>query len=130
MFVAAVLTAGGLFRSAMALRLEPALIQRTGNRLDVIAAYEIGRVAAFWLIERTSAFFCEVRKGCSGGLRSKAEDFRFWHFRKCHLPDLSPECAAKQTSLDHLELMGSRPNYTGGLTTASSRPSFRSRRKI
>ena len=31
-FVAAVLTAGGLFRRAMALRLEPALVQRTVNR--------------------------------------------------------------------------------------------------
>jgi hydrogenase/urease accessory protein HupE len=56
-FVAAVLAAGGLFRTAMALRFEPALIQRTVNRLDVIAAYAIGTVAAFWLIERTSAFF-------------------------------------------------------------------------
>ena len=56
-FVVAVLTAGSLFRAAMALRLEPALIQRTVNRLDVIAAYMIGTVAAFWLIERTSAFF-------------------------------------------------------------------------
>jgi hydrogenase/urease accessory protein HupE len=56
-FVAAVLTAGRLFRTTMALRLEPALIQRTVNRLDVIAAYAIGTVAAFWLIERTSAFF-------------------------------------------------------------------------
>jgi hypothetical protein len=56
-FVAAVLAAGGLFRTAMALRLELALIQRTVNRLDVIAAYAIGTVAAFWLIERTSAFF-------------------------------------------------------------------------
>jgi hypothetical protein len=55
-FVAAVLTAGGLFRAAMALRLEPCLMQRTVNRLDVIAAYAIGTVAAFWLIERTSAF--------------------------------------------------------------------------
>jgi hydrogenase/urease accessory protein HupE len=56
-FVAAVLTAGGLFRSAMTLRLEPSLIQRTVNRLDVFAAHAIGTVAAFWLIERTSAFF-------------------------------------------------------------------------
>jgi hydrogenase/urease accessory protein HupE len=56
-FVAAVLAAGGLFRTAMTLRLEPALIQRTVNRLDVIAAYVIGTVAAFWLIERTSGFF-------------------------------------------------------------------------
>jgi hydrogenase/urease accessory protein HupE len=56
-FVAAVLMAGGLFRTAMAVRLKPALVQRTVNRLDVIAAYAIGTVAAFWLIERTSSFF-------------------------------------------------------------------------
>lgn len=55
-FVAAVLAAGGLFRTAMALRLKPALLQRVANRLDVIAAYAIGTLAAFWLIERTSAF--------------------------------------------------------------------------
>ena len=55
-FVAAVLTAGFLFRTALALRLEPAMIQRTVNRLDIIAAYATGTVAAFWLIERTSAF--------------------------------------------------------------------------
>jgi hypothetical protein len=41
----------------MARRLKPALIQRTVNRLDVIAAYAIGTLAAFWLIERTSTFF-------------------------------------------------------------------------
>jgi hypothetical protein len=35
------MTAGGLFRRAMALRLEPALVQRkTVNRLDVTAAYQ------------------------------------------------------------------------------------------
>ena len=45
LFVPAAPTASGLFRTAMALRLEPALIQRTGNRLDVIAAYAIGTVA-------------------------------------------------------------------------------------
>jgi hypothetical protein len=56
-FVAAVLTTLGLFRSAMTLRLEPTLIQRAVNRLDVITAYVVGTVAAFWLIERTSAFF-------------------------------------------------------------------------
>jgi hypothetical protein len=54
--VAAVLAAGGLFRTAMALRLKPALLQRVANRVDVIAAYAIGTLAAFWLIERTSAF--------------------------------------------------------------------------
>jgi hypothetical protein len=41
----------------MTLRLEPTLIQQTVNRIDVLAAYAIGAVAAFWLIERTSAFF-------------------------------------------------------------------------
>jgi hypothetical protein len=41
----------------MALRLEPTLIQRAVNRLDVITPYVVGTVAAFWLIERTSAFF-------------------------------------------------------------------------
>ncbi len=56
-FVAAVLGAGGLFYTVMALRLEPALMRRAVNRLDVISAYAIGTVAAFWLIERTSAFF-------------------------------------------------------------------------
>jgi hydrogenase/urease accessory protein HupE len=56
-FVAAVLAAGGLFRTAMTLRIEPVLIQRAADRLDVNAAYAIGTVAAFWLIDRTSAFF-------------------------------------------------------------------------
>lgn len=56
-FVAAVLTAGGLFRTAMTLWLEATLIHRTVDRLDVLAAYAIGAVAAFWLIERTTAFF-------------------------------------------------------------------------
>jgi hydrogenase/urease accessory protein HupE len=56
-FVAAVLTAGELFRRAIAFRLAPALVQRTVKRLDVTAAYAIGAVAAYWLIERTSAFF-------------------------------------------------------------------------
>jgi hydrogenase/urease accessory protein HupE len=55
-FVAAVLTASALFQAAMALRFDPALVRRAVNRLDVIAAYAIGTVAAFWLIERTSAF--------------------------------------------------------------------------
>lgn len=56
-FVAAVLAAHELFRRAITLRLDPALVQRTVNRLDVTAAYAIGAVAAYWLIERTSAFF-------------------------------------------------------------------------
>jgi hydrogenase/urease accessory protein HupE len=56
-FVAAVLAAGELFRRAIALRLEPVSVQRTVNRLDVTAAYAIGAVAAYWLLERTAAFF-------------------------------------------------------------------------
>ena len=56
-FVAAVLATGELFSHAVALRFEPASVQRTINRLDVTAAYAIGAVAAYWLIERTSAFF-------------------------------------------------------------------------
>jgi hydrogenase/urease accessory protein HupE len=56
-FVAAVLLAGELVRRAAALRLEPAPIQRTADRLDVMAAYAIGAMAAYWLIERTTAFF-------------------------------------------------------------------------
>jgi hydrogenase/urease accessory protein HupE len=55
-FVAAVMTAGGLFRRAIAVRLDPALVQQTVNWLDVTAAYAIGAVAAYWLIERTTAF--------------------------------------------------------------------------
>jgi hypothetical protein len=55
-FVAAVMTAGGMFRRTMALRLKPALLTQTGNRLDVTAAYAIGAVAAYWLVERITAF--------------------------------------------------------------------------
>jgi hypothetical protein len=42
-FVAAVMMAGGLFRRATALRLEPALVQQTVNWLDVIAAYAMAQ---------------------------------------------------------------------------------------
>jgi hypothetical protein len=55
-FVAVVLAAGEGLRRAIALRLEPKLVQQTVNRLDVTAAYAIGAAAAYWLIERTSAF--------------------------------------------------------------------------
>jgi hydrogenase/urease accessory protein HupE len=57
MFVAAVLTASELFRRAIAFRLEPDMVQRAINRLDLPAAYAIGAMAAYWLIERTTAFF-------------------------------------------------------------------------
>jgi hydrogenase/urease accessory protein HupE len=56
-FVAVLLTTGWLFRRVIALRLGPDPVQRVVNRLDVTAAYGIGTVAAFWLIERTLAYF-------------------------------------------------------------------------
>jgi hydrogenase/urease accessory protein HupE len=56
-FVAAILAAYELFRRAITLLLDAALVQRTVDRLDVTAAYAIGVVAAYWLIERTSIFF-------------------------------------------------------------------------
>jgi hydrogenase/urease accessory protein HupE len=56
-FVAAVLTAGMLFRRAVALNVEPALAQIAVNRPEVTAAYAIGAAGAYWLIERVSSFF-------------------------------------------------------------------------
>ncbi len=55
-FVAMVLTLGAITRSVMRLCLEPAN-QRAVSLIDMFAAYAIGSVASFWLIERTSAFF-------------------------------------------------------------------------
>ena len=56
-FVAAILVTSELLRRALALRFEPAPIQRAADWLDVTAAYAIGALAACWLIQRTSAFF-------------------------------------------------------------------------
>jgi hydrogenase/urease accessory protein HupE len=56
-FVAAVLSLTSLFCFVTSKLLEPALIQPSLNRLDVILAYVIGVIAAYWLIERTTAFF-------------------------------------------------------------------------
>ena len=56
-FVAAILTIGWLLRRVASLRFGPALVQRIVDRVDVAAAYAIGAVAAYWLIERTTAFF-------------------------------------------------------------------------
>jgi hydrogenase/urease accessory protein HupE len=56
-FVAAVLAMAWLVGYAASLRFKPAPVQRAANRADVIAAYAIGAVAAYWLIERTTAFF-------------------------------------------------------------------------
>ena len=60
-FVAAVLAAGWLFRRAMALR---SSLPWSSERpmVDVTAAYAIGAVAAYWLIERTPDFLHEVRE--------------------------------------------------------------------
>jgi hypothetical protein len=55
-FVAVVLTVGEQFRRAIALCLDEPMVQRTVDRLDRAGAYVIGAVAAYWLIERTSAF--------------------------------------------------------------------------
>lgn len=55
-FVAVVLTAGELCRRALALRLQPASVQQTFNRIEMTATYAIGTLAAYWLIERASSF--------------------------------------------------------------------------
>jgi hydrogenase/urease accessory protein HupE len=56
-FVAAVLSLISLLRYATSRRLQPALVQRTFDRLDVTIAYAIGVTAAYWLVERTTALF-------------------------------------------------------------------------
>jgi hypothetical protein len=55
-FVAAVLSMDWLFRRLASVRFGPPLVQQTVDRIDVSAAYAIGAVAAYWLIERTTAF--------------------------------------------------------------------------
>ena len=56
-FVAVVLAAGDLIHRAMTLRFEPALLPSAADRLDITAACAIGALAAYWMIERTSALF-------------------------------------------------------------------------
>jgi hydrogenase/urease accessory protein HupE len=56
-FVAAVLSLISLFRYVASKLLEPARIQPAFDRLDVTVAYAIGIMAAFWLVERTTALF-------------------------------------------------------------------------
>jgi hydrogenase/urease accessory protein HupE len=56
-FVAAVLSLIWLLRHAASQLLAAALVKRAFDRLDVTIAYGIGVVAAYWLIERTTAFF-------------------------------------------------------------------------
>jgi hydrogenase/urease accessory protein HupE len=57
LFVATVLSLIALSRYVASQVLEPALILRTFDRLDVTAAYAIGIAAAYWLVERTTALF-------------------------------------------------------------------------
>ena len=56
-FVAVVLSLIWSLRHAASQRLETALVKRAFDRLDGAIAYGIGVVAAYWLIERTTAFF-------------------------------------------------------------------------
>ena len=56
-FVAVIMAAGWIFRRGIALCAKPASVPQADNRLDFAAAYAIGTIAAFWLIERTYAFF-------------------------------------------------------------------------
>jgi hypothetical protein len=56
-FVAAVLSVIWLSRHAASQPREAALVKRAFDRLDVAMAYGIGGVSAYWLIERTTAFF-------------------------------------------------------------------------
>jgi hypothetical protein len=51
------LSLGWLLRDAASQLWESTVVKRTFDRLDVTAAYSIGVVAAYWLIERTTAFF-------------------------------------------------------------------------
>jgi hypothetical protein len=55
-FVAAVLSLIWLLRHAASRRLEATFARRAFDRLDDAIAYGIGVVAAYWLIERTTAF--------------------------------------------------------------------------
>jgi hydrogenase/urease accessory protein HupE len=56
-FVAAVLSTISLLRYAASRLWEPAPLERSLDRLDVTVGYAIGVVAAYWLVERTTAFF-------------------------------------------------------------------------
>jgi hydrogenase/urease accessory protein HupE len=56
-FVGAILSLVWLLRFAASRLMTGALVERAFDRLDVTAAYAIGTVAAYWLIERTTGFF-------------------------------------------------------------------------
>jgi hydrogenase/urease accessory protein HupE len=56
-FVAAVLSLIWSLRHVASQLLDAVMVRRALDRLDVTIAYGIGAVAAYWLIERTTAFF-------------------------------------------------------------------------
>jgi hydrogenase/urease accessory protein HupE len=56
-FVSAVLSSIWLLRHAASRLLEASRVKRAFDRLDGAIAYGIGVVAAYWLVERTAAFF-------------------------------------------------------------------------
>jgi hydrogenase/urease accessory protein HupE len=56
-FVAVVLSLIWLLRHAASGMMESVVVKRAFDQLDVTVAYGIGVVAAYWLIERTTAFF-------------------------------------------------------------------------
>ena len=56
-FVAAVLSLISVVHHVASKLLVPARIQQSLDRLDMTVAYAIGVMAAYWLIERTTAFF-------------------------------------------------------------------------
>jgi hydrogenase/urease accessory protein HupE len=56
-FVSAVLSLIWLLHYAASQLLDAALVERAFDRHDVTVAYGIGVVAAYWLVERTTAFF-------------------------------------------------------------------------
>ena len=56
-FVAAVLSMIWALSQAASKQLHPVHVQRTLDRLDITIAYGIGAVSAYWLLERTTAFF-------------------------------------------------------------------------
>lgn len=56
-FVAAVLSLIWSLRQLASKLLQPDLIPRAFDRLDIAVAYGIGTIAAYWTIDRTAAFF-------------------------------------------------------------------------
>ena len=57
---------GEVFRRAIALRIDPALVQQTVNWLDVTTAYAIGAVAAYLADREDHCFYCMNSAKSSG----------------------------------------------------------------